>query len=31
MWQPNEILILCTLYGMETDCNVKDTDREAII
>lgn len=31
MWQPNENLILCTLYGMETDCNVKDTDREAII
>lgn len=31
MWQPNENLILCTLYGMETDCNVTDTDREAVI
>lgn len=31
MWQPNENLILCTLYEMETDCNVTDTDREAVI
>lgn len=31
MWQLNENLILCTLYGMETDCNVTHTDREAVI